>query len=173
MHAHNINHMFQGLTFEKTAKEIVDKAKAKITRLRGKIEERQERVKRLRAEHEIDDGALIELLTQARNAMTRRENVMSYSYSNRSVAAGANASGPQERQIGAGVVNHLLTESDFIEAEKEQIKRLDLIAKNLRSIPDRSLSTMPVGITQVGDDTRPPLTFQLSYEELEYLGFGE
>lgn len=174
MIAHNINHMFGGLLFEKTAKEIVDKANAKVTSLRAKIAERTERVKRLREEYQIDDAALIQLLTQARNEAKRPgSEKMSYSYSNRLVGASGAASGAapeQERVVGAGVVNNLLTETDFIEAEKEQIKRLLLIAANLRDIPDRTLHAMPAG-TIAGVDSRPPMTFRLSYDELEYLGF--
>lgn len=170
MQAQRIDGMFHGLRFEKTAKEIVDKARAKVTALRGKIAERAERIKKLRAEYEIDDAALIELLTQARKAAQRREDRATFSYSNSTVGASGGDKGPQERTIGAGAVNFLLTESDFLEAEKEQVKRLELIAGNLRDLPDRTLHAMPPG-GGGSTDTRPAATFQLTFEELEYLGF--
>lgn len=149
-----VEHMFS-FVFEKPSAEIVEKAKIKADCLRSKIEERQIRIAKLREEYKVTDAILVDLLTQARNAQRRGEAKMSYSVQNTAARTGGIN---DEVVIGAGVVNNLLTESDFIEAEKTQVKRLDLIIRNLRDLPRERNSTMERGHV-------------LSYEELEYLGF--
>ena len=156
----NIDHMLN-FTIEKTSKEINEKANDKIKALNAKIEERQARVADLRKEHGIDDAALIQLLTAARHAQKRQDAQMSYNYTSNAVGGGKKGMG-EEKTIGAGVVNPLLTESDHIEAERESVERLDLISRNLKPI------------ARFGTDTGasiPPADFALNYEELEFLGF--
>lgn len=155
MHAQTISHMFRGLSFAKSAAEIVEKAKQKITKLNAKIEERQQRVQSLRKEYEIDDAALVQLLTAARNQETATYR---YTTSNSSIDAGPKM---EEKVVGAGVVNNLLTENDFIEAEKDAIKTLDLIVRNLKPFPQW---------TENGTSL-PDKEFILTQEELIYLGF--
>ena len=153
--------MFHHLSFQKSASEIVERATAKAAKTRAKIEERQARVADLRKEHGIDDAALIQLLTAARHAQKRQDAQMSYNYTSNAVGGGKKGMG-EEKTIGAGVVNHLLTESDHIEAERESVERLDLISRNLKPI------------ARFGTDTGasiPPADFALNYEELEFLGF--
>lgn len=163
MRAQTLEHMFHHLSFQKTADEITAKVEAKIKKLREKIEERTLRVKRLRDEHGIDDAALIQLLTDARKA-AQHPNVekMSYSFSSNSAGSSGSEGKLEEKTIGAGVVNHLLTENDFIEAEKEQVKRLELIARNLKPLHHYSSETGVAYTDQY---------FQLSYDELKYLDF--
>lgn len=145
--------------YTKPASEIVEKAKTKAAQIRAKIEERQGRIAALRAEYEIDDAALVQLLQAARKQQ-RSHDKMSYSYSqsNARVDGGKQM---EEKTIGAGVVNNLLTENDFIEAEKEQVKTLDLMIRNLKPIPRFSFN----------GTTLPEEEFTLTSEELVYLGF--
>lgn len=159
MHAQTISHMFGSFTFKKSADEIIDKATAKTAALKSKIEERKRRVADLRAEYGIDDAALVQLLQAAR----RQNNAMRYSYSS-SMANNAGIDGAaqtEERTIGAGVVNNLMTENDFISAEGEQIDRLAFIIRNLKPIPRYADNGAEI----------PPDGFELSYEEMHYLGF--
>lgn len=143
-------------SFEKTAEEIKVRANEKITALNAKIEERQRRIATLRSEHSIDDAALVQLLTAAR----RQAHATSYSYSSSNASVGG--SKMEERTIGAGVVNNLLTESDFIEADRANVKQLGAIVRNLRPL-ERSTTTTGA---KYQDNA-----FRLTYEELEFLGF--
>ena len=161
----NIDHMFHGLTFVKSAAEITEKAKKKVEKLRAKVEERTKRIADLRKEHGIDDSALVQLLQEARKNQGARQYTYTKSVSN--MTFGANAGGEDGNQteeviIGAGVINNLLTENDFIQAEKEQASELELIVRNLRPIPRFA--------TDSGVEL-PPSDFALSKEELKYLGF--
>ena len=56
-------HMTVGFnfTYTKKASEIIEKMKSKINAVRAKVEERQTRIVNLRKEHDIDDGALVQL----------------------------------------------------------------------------------------------------------------
>jgi hypothetical protein len=155
MQAQNINHLFTRFTFQKTTSEIVTKAKTQISRLYAKIEERQQRVNTLRSTYQITDAAFADILTQMRENDRKNNHVQNYSTrttDNQGVA--------KEIQIGAGVVNNLLTESDFITAERQQIERLTFIVNNLRDVQKTSSN----GTSYVEPHV-------LSFEELEFLGF--
>jgi len=154
----DISHMFGSLTFMKTATEIVVAAKAKIELISAKIEERQKRLADLRREYNIDDAALIQLLTAARKQQQSSQYTNQYIFN---TTQPDQQSGMVERAIGAGVVNNLLTENDFIEAEREEVKKLKMIARNLKDIPRYAENGMEL----------PPAGFMLCSEELQYLGF--
>ncbi len=152
--------MFESFTYEKSSVEIKEKAKVKIATLEDKIKEREARVTRIRTEYEITDQALVDIMTQARSAQQRDK--MSFSYK---TTHNATAQGPEERTIGAGTINNLLTENDFIEAERKQVKRLQLIVRNLKDLPDQNVRVVTPG------ETRPLRGPTLREDELEYLGF--
>ena len=149
--------MFQNLGFRKTAAEIVEAATQKVVKVKAKIEERQQRVNDLRKEYGIDDAALVQLLTAARKQSQSMQ--FTYSTSNAQVS-GSNKM--EERTIGAGVVNNLLTENDFIEAERDQVKTLERLIRNLKPIPQYA----------TGNGAQlPDGGFGLRTDELDYLGF--
>ena len=141
----------------KTVDEIREASEKKLTSLKAKIAEREQRIADLRSEYSIDDAALVQLLTAARRA--DRANRMSYSYTNKTVSDKGESI--EERTIGAGVVNHLLTESDFIESERASVKELELIVRNIRPL---------VKFSDSGNVYRQT-EFPLHQEQLEYLGF--
>lgn len=141
--------------FVKSSAEIAEKMKAKVTSLRLKVEERKGRIKALRAEHKITDTVYINLLEQAREAQKRNDmNRMSYTVKNDTPTKGMQEN--DELVIGAGVVNFLLTETDFMKSEDTQASRLELIARNLKDHKD---------------DHGDTVGHQLAEEELVYLGF--
>ena len=153
-----IESMFGGLSFTKSAEDIRIAAARKSVFLESKITERKNRVSQLRKEYNISDADLIQLLTEARRDLEARTSRMSYSISNAGVAG---AAGDDSRIIGAGVVSNILTESDQIEAEKDQVKRLGLIIRNLKPIP------------RFAEGTGAPLPeeeFHVNFADLEYLG---
>jgi hypothetical protein len=151
MQVQNISHMFS-FTFEKTTAEVLAACKAKEIALRSKIEDREGRVARIRAEYKITDAILIDLLSQARAAAKRNDSLMNYSSSVQPNDSGE----PQTVTVGAGVVNMLLTERDFIDGEKGQADKLALIGRNLRDFTDDR------GIARA--------SHHLSYDELRFLG---
>lgn len=156
MRATSITNMFHGFTYPKTTEEIKTAVKAKVEKLKAKIEERTERVANLRKEYDITDSDLVQLLTAAR----KQQGAQAYTYSKGSVSDNGQAQ-MEEKTIGAGVVNNLLTEQDFIEAERDQVSTLELIVRNLKA------QTM----VQNGVIVGPVDQFMLSQEELRYLGF--
>lgn len=158
MQPRNITSMLN-FSYRKSAVEIKAKAKDKVAALKDKIEERKGRVRRLREEFKITDAVYINLLEQAREAAKRGENRMSYS-----VSLGNQTQAQQGLQegdsitVGAGTVNALLTENDFIKSEEREAKRLELIVRNLEDLPTDWSNGVAIG-------------HDLSEADLEYLGF--
>ncbi len=161
MQPRETSHMFN-FKYEKTAAEILPAIARKTEEIVGKIHEREERIAALREEYGIDDQALVNLLTQAR----RNDRATSYAYTANSYRGGDNQVSAKEvmgeRTIGAGVVNHLLTENDFVEADKATLERFRVISANLRPLTYYSSTT---GEKYSVD------SFPLDGEELKYLGF--
>lgn len=150
MQVQSIRNMFC-FEYEKSSAEITTAMKKKIQALKAKIGEREERLAKVRKEYKITDAALLDLMKQARQA-SKNVNAMSYSL-NASITEG-----PEEQiVIGAGIVNFLLTESDFISGEKEQVDKLELITRNLKDLLHPELKTFH--------------GHKLTENELEYLGF--
>lgn len=147
------HHILSNLTFAKTSLEIRTQARAKIERIQAKIAEREQRISTLRAAYEISDQDMIQLLSQqARNA-TSNSHVLSVTYN---VGADENA-----KIIGAGVVQNLMTEQSLIEQERAQIARLEMVVSNLRPIRHHGANGEPYEVD----------TFDVSYSDLEFLGF--
>lgn len=140
MHNVNIGSMFGRVEFAKPGREIAEKAKAKSEAVREKIEERQGRIARIREEYGITDAVLADVLAQA---MHRRGQT--YSVSNAPV--GRDGSG--QVTVPAGVITNLTTEQEYIEEERQQVARLDLLARNIA----------------------PDASHKLTFDEMEYLGF--
>jgi hypothetical protein len=152
MQVQRIDNMFS-FTFQKSSAEIVEKATAKANSIRAKIGERERRLAKVRAEYKITDAAIIDLLQRARSAAG---NAMA----NYSTSVRDEEGHIEEVTIGAGVINLLLTENDFIEGEKTQVDRLDTIAKHLTDV------VVIQNGTAVIQKQHP-----LSYAELKFLGF--
>lgn len=147
-------------TIGKSSHDTITACDKKVASIKVKIEERVLRVNKLREEYGITDAILIDLLQQARAANKRGEAKLSYMVQSQSYH-GDGASGTlHETQIAAGVVNNLLTENDLIESERSTVKQLELISRNLKDLPDRTITS----------GVRPLRGHELSYEELEFLG---
>ncbi len=149
-------------SYQKTSAEIKTKIESKIIELDDKIKERENRIAALRKEYEIDDSDLVQLLTAARRASQKQESAMTFSYTRSNIAVQSGGTLSQERTIGAGVVNNLLTENDFIESERDAVKNLLLILRNLQPLVHYNESTGGAYTIDM---------FQLGKDELEYLGF--
>lgn len=154
MQVQNVDHMFN-FTFEKTADEIVTHARTKVQSIRVKIEERTVRIRKMREEHKITDAVLLDIQNQMR-ADAKRGMAAQYSSNARSDGG----AGDETVTVGAGVINFILTEQDFIGGEKAQAERLDTIIRNLRPLTRRTAN---------GNEYVE--LFKLGYEELKFLGF--
>ncbi len=153
MQVQNVDHMFN-FTFEKTADEIKEACGRKLLAIAAKIEERSMRIKKMRDEHKITDAILLDIQEQMRADAKRG---LAAQYTSNKMSGGGTG---EEVTVGAGVINFILTEQDFIGGEKAQAERLNLIVRNLRPIS---------GITANGTTYVQP--FKLSYDELKFLGF--
>ena len=147
-------------SYQKTSGEIFEKVQVKAEAVKSKIAEREQRISDLRKAHDISDQDLIQIYAQA--AQAAREGQHRNTYSIRTNAVAASGSEPEERIIGAGVVQNFLSESGLIETEKEDLKKLESIKRNLRPLVQFSTDTG----AQYTDDF-----FTLNEEDLEYLGF--
>ena len=152
MQVQSIDRMFN-FTFEKSAEEITAAAIKKATAIRVKVEERVGRIKAMRDEHKITDAVLIDIQQQ----MRANERNMATIYNS---TVPSRDGGEMTVSVGAGVINFILTEYDFISGEKAQVEHLDLMVRNLRDVTRRTAS----GSTYVE-------LFKLSYDELKFLGF--
>lgn len=81
---------------------------------------------------------------------------MNYSTKSR----GDGLDGGDDVVIGAGVVSNLLTERQFIESEKSQVEKLDLLVRNVADM-----------IHHTDTGTTYTTGHELDYGELKYLGF--
>lgn len=147
-------------SYQKTSGEIFEKVQVKAEAVKSKIAEREQRIRDLRKAHDISDQDLIQIYAQAAQAAREGQHRNTYSISTNAVAA--SGSEPEERIIGAGVVQNFLSESGLIETEKEDLKKLESIKRNLRPLVQFSTDTG----AQYTDDF-----FTLNEEDLEYLGF--
>jgi hypothetical protein len=150
MQAERIDHMLN-FTFQKSSQEIVAAALKKAKALREKVIDRERRVAKIREENGITDAVLIDVLSQARQQA--KAHVQAYTSN---VRGGGDGLTEQTITVNAGTVNNLLTEKDFIDSERAQADKLDVIARNLRDLPD---------------DTGVPRGHRMVQAELVYLGF--
>ncbi len=148
-------HMFGNFCYEKSIDEIKEKMAEKIAFLKTKIEERLRRIVRLREEFGISDSEMIDLLTQYGNELVSNRVV------NTSISYTTKASNGDQKIIGAGVVQNLMTEKSLIETEKDSVEKMERISRNLRPVRH---------ITPDGAEWFQT-SFRLSEDELEYLGF--
>jgi hypothetical protein len=158
MEAQRTDRMFN-FTYEKSSAEIIDKASSKVDVLAAKVEERGHRVAKLRDEYGIDDKAMAQLYQQRFEMEREHRQASHYNYSTAAIVNGEKRM--EEKTVGAGVVNDLFTENDFIKAEQDSIERLNTIVRNLRGLPR---------VTQNGNVYKSD-SYALNYEELEFLGF--
>ncbi len=159
MRADNMEHAFR-FHYVKSSADIKAKMQDKITALKTKITEREKRIQDARAEYGITDDVLIKLYEQARKqAKSEDQGLGKMSYSVSNVIRKTDGNMTEELfTIGAGVVNMLLTEGDFLESERSSIKRLELIIRNLQDLPSHHAPYAIEG-------------HELTEAELSWLGF--
>ena len=150
-------HMFGSFTYEKECTAIKEVMSKKVEGLKAKINEREGRIVKIRKEYDISDVDMINLLTQAAQGVHQNAK-MSYTISSQ---AASGSDSQEERLIGAGVVQNLLTERTLIEDEQASVKQMERVIRNLK--PLQKITENGTLYMQTG--------FELSDTELEFLGF--
>jgi hypothetical protein len=146
-------HMFGRFEYQKTVEEILAASSKKIEAVKAKISEREGRIARIRKEFDITDAELVSLFAQAANeAGNRYANSMSYNI--------PSATG-EAKVIAAGVVQNLLTEQNLMEQEKDSATKLAMVVRNLRPVTHYADNGVAYTVN----------TFNLTEDEIEYLGF--
>jgi hypothetical protein len=133
--------MFQDVRFFKPGIEMAEKARARAVEITAQIAEREGRITTICAEHSLSPADLFAL------AQSGGEHAGTASY--RGWRGEGSAYKAPVRDLPAGVVSALVTESEQIESERQQVRTLELLARNID----------------------PDANHEISFAELEYLGF--
>ncbi len=136
---------------QKTTAEVRASMERKIEEIEARVGDRELRVERLRAEHDIDAERLAVL-------------VMRFQESGGSVSYDRQGNKPGEKLVPAGVIANLVRERKMIDSERDQLAKLALILRNLQ---DEELYEHP----RTGERMSRPAVHELSDRDLEYLGF--
>jgi hypothetical protein len=139
-HTVQLDRMFQDIKFFKPGNEIAEKARAKVTVIVTKITEREGQITAICAQHSLSPADLFAL------AQAGGEHAGTGGYRG---SYGGSAYKAPVRDVPAGVVSALVTESEQIESERQQVRTLELLARNIN----------------------PSAQHEISFAELEYLGF--
>lgn len=161
-----IHGAFRGVQYnQKNAAEIEQAMERKLTAVSAKIQERGERIRKLKAEYEITDAALVEIITRYNKDVQRGIHGATYSNSISNSVVGQNGPKPQaEKLIPAGVISNLMTEMEYVQSELEEVERMKLILANLQHSVLATHPTTGATITREAVHT-------LTDSELRYLGF--
>src|SRR5262249_40200550 len=138
-HKVQLDRMFQDIKFFKPGLEIAGKARAKVAVVAAKIAEREKGMAEVCAENSLSPSDLFAL------GRAGAEHAGTASYRN----YGGSAYMAPVRDLPAGLVSSLVTESEQIESERQQLRTLELLARNI----DQGSA------------------HEISFAELEYLGF--
>lgn len=132
----------------KTSEELRVAMTAKVSQLKARIADREQRTLKIRAEYAIDAEQLAVLLMRF-----QQEGSGSISYEKQ----GANP-------VPAGVIANLVREREMIDNEQEQIDKLELVQRNL-------IDEVQFAVHGTGEIKTRPAVHELDDEELTYLGF--
>lgn len=157
--------MFRGVSYNRyTSPQVREAMTRKLEAVQAKIAERVRRIEKIVADNEITPEALSDLIIQYTQDQGRHRNSplnkMSYSVS---IAPKGNEPA-RETVVPAGVIANLATEKELITSEQTEVKRLNLILRNLR---DR----LPCLNEKTGDVEQREVVHTLDDADLEYLGF--
>ena len=162
-----ISGSFRGVVYnQKTTADVHRSMERKVVNVTAKIEERRERVRKIKVEYEITDSALVEIISRYHRDTQR--GIVGATYSNSiSNSPQQNTASPQaEKLVPAGVVANLMTEMEHIESETEEVERMKLILANLQQTVLATHPTTGATITREAVHT-------LTDNELRYLGFDK
>lgn len=135
---------------KKSSAEVRAAMLRKIEEVQELSKTREARILKLREEYEIDAELLARLVMQ----FQRDEENGTVNYNNQ----------PGKTTIPAGVIANIIREQEMIDSEREQVRKLELVLRNLRD-------TEFYFAVDTGEHRERPCIHELSDHELEYLGF--
>lgn len=157
--------MFRGVSYNKFTSVVIKNAmEQKILGLKAKIEDRRGRVARLLAEHRVTSEMLSDMIILYLKDQQEGRARLSYSNSARLPPEGTQASQTDVVDVPAGAIANLITEKSLIESEGTEVRRLELIVRNLKE-------TEPAVRTDTGELYQRAMIHTLTDDEIEYLGF--
>jgi hypothetical protein len=158
-----VDDMFRGVQYNKfTSGQIREAMNRKVEAVRAKIEERRGRIDKITRENEITPEALSDLIVQYSQDQRRGGGAkMSYSIPNSNTSSGNRT---KETVVPAGVIANLVTEKELVTSETAEVKRLDLILRNLKD-------DQPFVDEKTGELRSRAVIHTLDDAEIEYLGF--
>lgn len=152
-HVESSTCMFRSVRYNfKTTAELREAMTRKVVEIEGNITEREARLERPREDFQIDAERLAQLVIRYQ----RDDNSNFTSYNNQG--------DPQGRVVPAGVIANIIHEREMIDSERDQIRKMELILRNIRE-------TEPYVEPRSGEHRTRPCIHQLTDDELEYLGF--
>lgn len=144
--------MFDEVTYNtKTTTELREAMSRKVVALGESVTRRGERMLKLRETYQIDAERLAELILRFKD-----EGARATSYDNQG--------NPDAPIVPAGVIANIVREREMIDGERDQIRKMELILRNIKD-------TEPYINEQTGEYGERPCIHVLSDDELEYLGF--
>lgn len=158
--------MFRGVSYNKfTSKQLTEAMNRKVSNINAKIAERKVRITKITKEHKITDAMLGDFILQYMR--DREQGRTSVSYSNSIQPAkpvnSKAAVTPEGVIVPAGVIANLVTEKELIENETMEVKRLELILRNLKDTEHY--------VTAKGKLSQRAVVHTLTDDEITYLGF--
>lgn len=149
------SNLFRSVEYNtKTTAEIREAMQKKVVEIKKLSQEREVRIQKIRDEYQIDAERLANLVIQFQK---NDSGFVSYNNQNQS---GSEA----PRLIPAGVIANIISEREMIDSERDQLRKLELVLRNLR---DTEYYTSP----RTGEVLTRLCLHELTDKELEYLGF--
>jgi hypothetical protein len=135
---------------KKTSAELRTAMQRKVQEIKTLSQTREGRILKLREDYEIDAELLSRLVIQ----FHRNETSGSVNYNHQ----------PGKSIIPAGVIANIIREQEMIDSERDQLRKLDLVIRNMRD-------TEFYFADDTGEHRERACIHELSDYELEYLGF--
>lgn len=155
--------MFRGVNYNRTPSPRLRAAmQNKVLSIKAKIEERHARLERLAKDNNLTPAQVSDVLAQYHQDKSRGNAKQFYTIPVAGGGAGMDA--PSEAFVPAGVVSNIVTERDLIAQETNEIRKLELVVRNLK---DNELAENPT----TGELILREAVHTLTDEEMEYLGF--
>ena len=159
--------MFTGVNYRKFPTSTIRRQmESKVKAVEAKIQERGERLARIYKENDITPDRLGDILVQYHQDQNRGQSRNSYAISAGPTVGGGDPSNPTEAKetlVPAGVIANIVTEKQLVAQEKDEVRKMNTILRNLN---DTEYAVHP----QNGDTISRAAVHTLTDDEIEYLG---
>lgn len=134
----------------KSSEEIRAALTRRIEEVTSFVQRREQRIAKLRADYNINAEQLVQLIMRFERKGS--EGFVNYNHQ------------PGEQTIPVGVIKNIISEQEMIENEQQQLKKMNLIQRNLRD-------TELYHTEDTGETRERRCIHYLDDADLEYLGF--